>query len=366
MTNSSVSGIFKLAFGYSLTCAINQTPAGKCKQLSPYRLLGMIFLYLFSAFLIPLFAENGTVSAFEFIERIFKSVFSKDISEIEALQSGLLEKNPDGKYHLDWPLSRGAAAKTVSRFLNSIKNAKAAPGFFKDIELCSPLYSTLAHVGGLFTPYEKDLFKPDLLITPEETKQILNKLLSLLPENPRFISKKTAECASETVQVIPEFDGTAAFQASDSFSFKGRDSPRASSDSQRISRLVNFVPSNQLAPQYSFDLQEAAKSLDELDVNLNSFEISVFDLSTLEPVEKSDVKELREGLTGIRSAIVPMIEKLEFSRKHLSAALFTDSESIKTSADLKHRLDSNLARMKRLLQKIDSRLGKLPKEEKTE
>ena len=327
-------------------------------------MVALFFLqFLLIQFVQPCLADT-TISGFDFLEKVFRELLGRNLTELDAMQSQLLDNYPDGKYHLDWPISRGYAAKLLFRIMKSVKNVRATPGFFPDVELSSTLYPVLALVGGAFPPQEKKRFGVDALLTQADADKMIENLVKLFPEKIEF-SEPFLEKIGRPMNLAvsgKHFDQM--------FRFSGYDDPSkpstqdsSASETKRIDKLLSFVPPAQFSPQSTFDLRQTVESMDEVETHLESLEMTVFELVEWQPADNPEIREIKDSLKSIQAVIGPQLEKLRFASAQLGAALFTDSDSIRVSDVLKKRVRFGYSRLFRLNQRIQNRLKTLPPEE---
>lgn len=359
----------------SLNWATNTDPSFRLDLRISYRLIALFSLPFFlGGFASCLFAEISSASApvaglsisrMELLEKASKSFFDRPISELEVMQRDFYDPFPDGKIHLDWPVTRGAAAKALLRLLKGpskdgqmMQGVHPCPGFFSDIAVGLPLYQVLFMVGGAFPVRAGKRFAPDTHLTTEDLQAVLNKLSKrfLEPESPT---------ASAGVTVLPG----KTFQPS--FRFQSGREPTVSdllagSDTARIEKLLDFVPKEQVAPAPTFDIHATDEAVTEMEMILDSLEKNVQGLLVVKPTDPGETRELRNALLDIRTILGPLLNKLRFSAMQLSSALLVDSDSIRLAAQLKHRLASNRSRLKHLQESLETGINKIPRDKEGE
>jgi hypothetical protein len=297
-------------------------------------------------------AFGQSISRFEFLEKVSGQFLGKPLNEVDAMQSGLLSPLPDGKFHLDWPMTRAEAARVMYALVKAFPEARSLPAFFPDVPVDSALYPMLSTVGGVFQGQEGQRFCPDLQMTIESTDLLIQRFAQRFPESATWENVTFSPTVQEP-RVIPG----RRYQAD----FAWRDATATA----RIEKLLSYVPSEQIAPQTTFELRTVAEAMTELEGNFGAFEKSITALTTAKPTNRTEVRQTREGMTSLQEIVAPLIEKLKISQIHLESVLLTDSESLRLCADLKIRLKTNLSRLIHLKKQIDESLQHIAREDKT-
>jgi hypothetical protein len=331
-----------------------------CKR-KMYRIIAGFLLVLTLAGFPSGSPAQEVVSRLEFCEKLLSASVKQPVNEVFIMQSGILDPQPDGKFHLDWPISRGDAARVCLGIMSGFPGARPLPGFFADTPLSSPFYSVLAKVGGAFAPLPQDRFGPDVLLTPEDANHVTRVFSRHLPSDSLWVSPLgTAPASEEQIGSDPAVWGKNFPMG---FRFPGAVEPdvtgSSASAAARISRLATLVPPEQLSPHYAFNLRQAVNGMDEMENVLDSLELSILDLVHSQAENPTQKSQLSDGLQQFRDIIGPLLEKLRFSREEVRSALLTDSESIGLADTLQRRISEGQRRLNRLMELIDDRRKRL-------
>ena len=240
------------------TSAIAHSPvqriSGRLKHRSISGNLLAIFLLVLLSASLP--AADRPLTRLELAEKAATVLQNRFLDEAQAITSGLLHSYPDGRIHLDWPATRGAAAVVLEK-LSRERGDPAQPGFFPDIPPDSPLASALAQVGKFFSPEPGDRFRPEKLLTGAELAELLKAYRDALENH---LSDAPASYSLRP-QMGAFVDGQ-SFSNDFLFSNPGtedtaEDVGSGSSMPGQISRLHSMTPADQWSPQGAFNLAEA-------------------------------------------------------------------------------------------------------------
>jgi len=363
MTKSSSSGGTKVGSDRSRMSDMIETPSKYSEGHLTYRRCSVKRLVLIGIFFFAFLASApqacaAPVSRFDLLERACKAFWNRAPDEAEVLRSGLLEPFPDKRIHPDWPATRGTALVILAALVEpSIKPGERHPGEFTDIQPDTPLSSAAALIGGWFEPTSKRRLSPDRLLSEGELKELLDLLKNdvTLPAAPRvWLTPVSGTAASVPAPLERRFPVEFRFENGSKATTAWDARDEGASDAQRIERLRAFVPDNQIAPQGEFNLTEALDGMSEIEKLLETLEVTVHDLTTLEvPTER--IAETLDAFDQIGEILGSTTDKLRFSRKHLEAALLTDPARLRDAAGLRSRIVDGLRRVARLKEKIDAR-----------
>ncbi len=384
MTNSSFSWKEGGVGARSLMSDMAASPWGDKLQRSRYRTVSAFSLvfFLLAVGCFTSFAGGPVkISRIAFLEKIYKGFLSRNLSEAEAIQCGLLEPYGDGRFHLDWPVSRGAAAKILCGFIRKNAPIPPVPGRFSDIATSSELFPVLDQVGGVFPPVGKDRFHPDGLLTEVEARKIIETILAGAALRPfpalpvadaRAIVTPGSQLVEESagseslalapaqedpaLEEIPETVGATGtygrwFPTRFTFPRTYREPEVASvreiqgSEARRLGRLNRFVPADQLSPPADFSLSQASEGMVEVEKVLDSLEMNVHELLMAPVADEGDRGRVREALTQIGEVTKDVGKKLAVSEMRLDAVLLVDPASIEKCADLRLRIGNSTKRL---------------------
>jgi len=328
--------------------------------LVQYRfIVGICLVSLTCLITSPVFSSPTATRLF-LLEATYKCFLEKNISEVEAVQSGLLDPYPDGRIHLDWPLTRGVAIRALALFLSQNGNFTSLPGEFSDLIASSSLMSAVMMIGGAFQHKEGKKFCPDSLLTEDELNLVIDNLKrnyrpsSCMQFQPTSNQSVTGSAPEKLEKYFPsEFVFPKEYQYND----QTAEGEVSTSDVGRLTRLKKFLPRNQLSPTSGFDLTVAFEGIKETEGLLDSLEMTIYELTTVTVDDHAQENKIREALSEIRKVMTTIAEKLKYSQMQLSAALLVDPESIHMAADVKLRVANCLLRAVKLSKRIEERLG---------
>ncbi len=278
-------------------------------------------------------------------------------TEAEALQSGLLEPYADGKIHLDWPMSRGVAARVLARVVRRLDPEAVFPQVFGDVTASSTVAPALCIVGQAFRPVAGDRFVPDQIFSVDDLQYAFATLGRLIPASltlPLAALPAPATFSADDLKAGRRFD--LGFPEEPRGEVSSTFGQVLASDVRRLGRLVPLVPADQLAPQNQFDLEAATAGLAEIERVLDSFELTIYDVTLADPKDRGLEGEIREFLSQMKETLRNSGEKLRVSRRQLQAALLVDPQSMERTAELRSRLETALFRLESLSERVEQRL----------
>ena len=352
--------------GCSRMSDISSAPGSLGVTRSGYRLAPSVLLALLSGLwlIVGLPGVQGAstrVSRMMLLESAGKLLGGRPMTESEALQSGFIEPYSDGKFHLDWPLSRGMAACILSRMAQRAGVTASFPISFSDIATGSVLSQALSVVGKAFHTRPSNRFGADQVFSPDDLEFAMSSIASLTLLSPGSGTPPIAASLVASENVPASFVAGTRFDPG----FPRRDMSPASStlgsalgsDVDRLERLTLFVPSDQLGPQNAFDLVAAGEGVSDMEAALDSFELTIYDVTLAEPQDETLQSEVRDFLSEMRKTLHDVAEKLRSSRLQLEAALLIDPESIRQCAELRTRIGAALFRLERLSERVEERMS---------
>jgi hypothetical protein len=113
-------------------------------------------------------AQEEKVTRLQLVAAIYERIYNRQVSELEAINTGLLDAYEDGRFHLEWPVSRGMAAEAFYRLHVQSGNAARLPRAFADISPESSFKKVLDVVGGAFLPQKQGNFNPNHMLTRKD------------------------------------------------------------------------------------------------------------------------------------------------------------------------------------------------------
>lgn len=280
------------------------------------------------------------------------------MNEAEALQSGLLEPYSDGKFHLDWPMSRGMAARILARVWLRAGFRTTLPQAFPDVASGAAAAPALTLVGQAFRASADRRFHAEQIFTPADLRFALEVLgRSSVASEPAPVAAADTASETELEALKAEIRPALGFPQRDALLASSSLRGTMASDVLRLGRLVPLVPSEQLGPQAGFDLEGVTEGVAEMEAALDSFELTIYDVTLADPQDEGLKNEVREFLAEMRPTLRNVGDKLRMSRLELKHALLVDPESIRRSAELGSRIDTAMFRLDRLSERVEERLG---------
>ncbi|MBF0546861.1 MAG: hypothetical protein HQM08_20645 [Candidatus Riflebacteria bacterium] len=380
------------------------------KTRDTYRQVPKISLIFFFIFVLASLSgipnKEINVSRMSFLEKIKKIVSNSSISESEAMSCGLIEPCSDGKFHLDWPVSRSVAIKILQSILAKVEGFKTRPGKFSDIGRNSVMFETLNMVGGFFAPLDHERFKSNAFISEKEAEGIysaLKKSVSSLPSKSVKVDSAKSGISSSLTSVsgVASNSGTTApgsVSSAISSAVTGNPSSAftaltttlattsaffSNSNSIQSSALASTpleaypasatefsgthfssdfkfpaFPTNPsepklpLDPSFQGDLKIAEDGAHEMDERLNSLEVDVAALTDSYIENPEDLRALDIAIQEIYQVLRDCSEKIRYTEFNIDHSKFDDSESSKKAQEIASRLREAKLRISKLEKRI--------------
>lgn len=304
-------------------------------------------------------ADAAPVSRYDILEKACTVFWNHTLDEPAALRSNLLEPFPDGRIHLDWPATRGTALLILYKLLELETIPASSTASFADIAPGTSLASAAALLSKRFDPSAKRRFMPDRLLGESDLKELLIRIKNecrIPGEPPEWLVPRVPaqqQSSSRNAETAFEQHFPTDFKFDDPLKQQGGAEELGATDARRLDRMHGFVAPDQMAPQEDFDLTTALTGMADLEKTLDSLEITVYDLTTLE-IPQERISDTLNALDEIAEILVGATDKLRFSRQHLEAAILTDPERLRDAAGLRVRIVDGLRRVMRLKEKIDT------------
>lgn len=313
-------------------------------------------------------AQDSKVSRYSFLSAVFERVYNRKITEIEAVNSGLMDLFDDGSYHLDWPVSRGMAATTLYRLAIQGGNAAKLPRAFSDINGDSSFNRPLQTVGGAFLPLKKGRFDPNYLLD----RQTIFHALKVLLENGVLKQEDRAdmqvvkmydpiETASATVTAIEDTLNSIKPE----LGFKEQQSSDGLYKAATYKRLANAEPrvtAGQIDPQMMSSIEDAGAAMADVEGILTRLGGSVMEMTETYPSNPDDETVLRQGLAQIENVLSAVLNRFEYSKQQLSTVMPVDPDQVKKCDELNSKLVTHIAQVGVLKKRIALRLAEPAKE----
>lgn len=318
---------------------------------------------------LPLLAQEARISRYEFLDSVYERIYNRRLSEIEAVNLGLIDMFDDGSFHLDWPVSRGMAAVAFYRLAVQGGSAAKLPRAFADISASSTFRKALETVGGAFLPLKKGRFDPNYLINRQDVFHALRILIekNVLKQEDR--SDMTSLPVADPVETVPEVSSAvneSIYSISPDTGF--RDSPAVESSYrasayQRIARARGRLSDGQVNPQAMTSIEDAANAMADVDAILERLGGSVMEMTSTYPSNPDDEQVLRSGLAQIENVLSAVKSRFEYSKMQLKTVMPIDPDQVRRCEELNSKLDSHLEKVEVLSRRIAGRLAEPQKKE---
>lgn len=316
-------------------------------------------------------AEEDKISRYSFVSAVYERVFNRQISELEVVNSGLLDAFDDGSYHLDWPVSRGMTVEALYRLSVQSGSAVRLPRAFADITDDSSFRRPLETVGGAFLPLKRGRFDPNYLIN----RQSLFHALKILIDKGVIKQEDRSE-----MRILPVYEPVATVAASGTkamaaegeiYSIKpdlGFKETRAADGQykadayERIARADSRVTPQQMNPQTMASIEDAGNAMADVEALFGRLGGSIMEMTSTYPSNPEDEQALRQGLAQIEGVLDLVLNRFEYSKLQLTTVIPVDPDQVKKCDLLSSRLNSNMEQAQLLKKRIAARLAEPQKE----
>jgi len=330
--------------------------------------LCLVICFVFSTF-ISLQAQENRISRHEFLSSVYERVYNRRLSEIVAVNLGLIDMFDDGSYHLDWPVSRGMAAAALYRLSIQSGSVAKLPRAFADITAASTFRKALETVGGAFLPLKKGRFDPNYLINRQDVFHALRILLEKGVIKQEDRSDMTNLPIADPIETVPEISSPiieSVYSIRPDIGF--RDSPAVESSYrasayQRIARARNRLSDGQVNPQSMAGIEDAASAMADVDKILERLGGSVMEMTSTYPSNPDDEAVLRKGLAQIENVLAAVKNRFEYSRLQLKTVMPIDPDQVRQCEQLNSKLNHHLEKVAVLSKRIAVRLAEPRKKE---
>lgn len=328
----------------------------------------LVICLVFST-LISLQAQENRISRFEFLNSVYERVYNRRLTEIEAVNLGLMDMFDDGSYHLDWPVSRGMAASALYRLSIQSGSAAKLPRAFADISASSTFKKPLEVVGGAFLPLKKGRFDPNYLINRQDVFHALKILIEKGVIKQEDRSDMVDLPVADPVETVPEISSSvdkSIYSITPDMTF--RDSPAVESSYrasayQRIARARGRLSDGQVNPQSMASIEDAASAMADVDQILERLGGSVMEMTSTYPSNPDDEAVLRSGLAQIENVLSAVKNRFEYSKMQLKTVMPIDPDQVKQCEELNSKLNHHLEKVEVLSKRIAVRLAEPQKKE---
>lgn len=343
-------------------------------QLSYRQALNLCLAMLVFLSAAALNAEESKISRYNFVLAVYERVFNRNVTELEATESGLIDQFDDGQYNLDWPISRGMAAEALYRLSIQLGTAARVPRAFADIGNDSIFKKPLETVGGAFLPRNRGRFDPNYLLDRPTLFHAISVLLEKGVLHQEDRSRLASFPALDPVETMPRpatDTMTADSQAvlvpvHPDLGFKEQKGDDSRYRAETYNRVVNAnarVSTGQMNPQEMASIEDASDAMKDVEQLLDRLGGSVMEMTETYPSNPDDESVLRHGLAQIDSVLSAAVERFSHSKLQLNTAMPIDPDQIRRCTELNHQLDTQLERLNLLKKRIAGRLAEPQKVE---
>jgi hypothetical protein len=301
------------------------------------------------------------ISRFKFVEIVYERVFNQDITEMEAVQSGLLEAYDDGSYHLDWPISRGMAAEAFYKLVKQSGGAEKAARAFSDVKPDSRFRKSLNVVGAAFLPRSRGKFDPNHILGKKDLFHALRSLIDKevivqidRSDSPVEILEDPVSTKSDPLEEISNIEVRPELGFKEK-EITGTEFRRKAT--RRFGKAYKGVTSQQLNPQVMSNIENAAEAMKDVEKLMEALGGNIVELSASYPENEQDKADLKRALAKIEKILTGILERFNYSKVQLNSVIPVDPAQIRKCSLLNDRLEANIKRATELRNRINSRLA---------
>ncbi len=336
----------------------------------------------------PLKAQDERISRYEFVSAVYERTYNRKLTELEVVNSGLIDAFDDGSYHLEFSISRGMAVEALYRLSIQAGTAARLPRAFADITPDSIFRKPLETVGGAFLPLKRGRFEPNHLI---DRQALFHSIRTLIDKG-----VLQQEDRSE-VKILPVFEpvvsassvlsaDSPAFSASESLLATGSieqqlyaitpelgfqerqavDGQYSADAYERIAMADSRVSPQQMNPQTMASIEDASNAMADVEQLFERLGGSIMEMTSTYPSNPDDEHVLRSGLAQIEAVIDTVLNRFEYSKLQLTTVIPVDPGQVKKCDQLNRQLVKNLEQAKLLKKRIAARLAEPQKEAEIE
>ncbi|MGM0601082.1 MAG: hypothetical protein ACQETH_14835 [Candidatus Rifleibacteriota bacterium] len=312
-------------------------------------------------------AGSDRITRYELIKVIYERFFNRQITEIEAINTGLLNSYADEGFHLEWPVSRGMAAQAFYRLWQQTGSSAKMPRAFADIDKSSNLKNALNVVGGAFLPQNRGNFNPNHVLTRKSLFRSIKVLIEkeIIKQQDRFNMK---------IDIIEQPVAGTPLKASASQQIKSyairpnlgfAEKDTADSHRKNLFNKFDFIQENleneQLDPQVLASINDAVNAMSDVEQILERLGGSVLEMTAASPSSAEDEQALREGLAKIEGVLKSIADKFIHARLQLKTLNPVNPENIDRCAKLDQRMEQTISEAGILQKRIQARLAQQAK-----
>lgn len=352
----------------------------KIWQVNYRQILVVCLACLFVSLCVASEAQEDKISRYSFVASLYERVYNRQVTEMEAVNSGLVDAFDDGSYHLEWPVSRGMVVEALYRLSVQSGTAVKLPRAFADITADSLFKKPLESVGGAFLPLKHGRFDPNYLLNrqvlfhalkilldkgvlKQEDRSELKILPVIEPAVTQVSAVSQAAVGSQTAQTA-ETNGE-VFSIKPDLGFKEKLAPDGQYKADAYARIAaadSRVTPQQMNPQTMASIEDASSAMADVDSVFERMGGSIMEMTSSYPMSSEDEQVLRQGLAEIEAVLETVINRFEYSKLQLTTVTPVDPGQVEKCNLLNSRLKTNLEQARLLKKRIAARLAEPQKE----
>jgi len=311
-------------------------------------------------------SASDKLTRFEIVSALYERVFNVDMTEVKAMKTGLLEPYEDGRYHLDWPITRGMAANMFYTISVQSGSVTKFPRAFADIRPESEYRKVLNRVGGAFLPQKDGKFMADNVLNKEDMYRAISVLIDKKVFKQNDLSGREEEVLADPLVTSKSIDFSNTTETKKTTSI-GEITPFINTENydkkytnraiKKLKNSAHLVKMQQMNPQVISSIENAYQGIKEVKKYMKSMTSSTIDLIEISTKTTEDEKAVEKALSRINRVLNGMIERFEYSKVQLNNVIPINPGQIKKCSRLNSELTKYIEDAKILHNKISSRLA---------
>lgn len=312
-------------------------------------------------------ANNDRITRYEMVTAIYERFFNRQITELEAINTGLLDSYADEGFHLEWPVSRGMAAQAFYRLWKQTGSSAKMPRAFADINKSSNLKKALNVIGGAFLPQSRGNFNPNHVLTRKTLFRSINVLIEkeIIKQQDRY--NMDIKIIKQPVVSPPQTDSKpeniSSYVVRPDLGFKEKEtiSNYRQKLFNRFDNIQGSLENEQLDPQVLASIEDATNAMSDVEQILKRLGGSVLEMTAVNPSGTEDEQALRQGLAKIEGVLKDIADKFSHARLQLKTLNPVNPANIESCANLDKRMAKTVSEARILQKRIQARLAQQAK-----
>lgn len=310
-------------------------------------------------------ASNVGISRYEFVSIVYERLFKQNITKEEIIKTGLLDQYSDGNYNLDWPVTRGVAAKALYRLSIQKGNKTKLPRAFADIDSTSDYSKPLEIVGGVFLPKSRGRFDSDSLLESVTLFRAINtiiakKILKVVSPSDMPIITISEPVNSEKEYHKPRLEPF--MRPSGFMEYPNKKLVQKNNFWEKAyDNKLPFTP-NQINPMAMSNIDNAIKAVEDAEIILKQLGGSIIEMSDIYLENNNDEMALKKGFAQIDAILNTIRERFNYSKVQLRILIPVEPRQIMKCEQLDEHIDKQLMKIELLQKQIAIRLAKTSKQ----